>query len=56
MTFHPQYCYTHTDCFYATNHRIEFKNNILTLLLLTIMTKNHPCYWSILTSHDYARN
>ena len=51
MTFHPWYCYTHTDRVYATNHRIELKNNVLTLLLLTIMTKNHSCYWSSLVWH-----
>ena len=39
MTLHLQYCYTHTDHVYATDHRIELKNNILTLLLLAIMTK-----------------
>ena len=39
MTFHLQYCYTHTDCVYATDHRIKLKNNILTLLLLAIIDK-----------------
>ena len=29
----------------------NLKNNILTLLLLTIMTKNHSCYWSFLVWH-----
>ena len=53
MTFHPQYCYTHTDHVYATDHRIELKNNILTLLLLAIMTKNHSCYWSSLVQHSH---
>ena len=52
-TFHPQYWYTHTDLVYATHHRIELKNNILRLLLLTIMTKNHSCYWSSLVQHSH---
>ena len=52
MTAHPRYYHTHTDCVYATDHRIELKFNILTLLLLTIMTKNHS-YWSSLVQHSH---
>ena len=34
--------YIHTDHVYATDHNEKIlKNDILTLLLLTIMTKNH---------------
>ena len=44
MTFDLRYCPTHTDCVYATDHRIELKNNVLTLLLLAITTKNDSCY------------
>ena len=51
MTFHLWYCYTYTDHVYVTNHRL--KNNILTLLLLTIMTKNYSCYLSFLVQHSH---
>ena len=47
-------CYTDTDCVYATDHRfIFFRIDILTLLLLAIMTKNHSCYWSSLVWHSH---
>ena len=47
-----QYCYTHTDRVYATVHRTELKNNILTLLLLTIMTKELSLL-SFLVQHSH---
>ena len=40
--FHLQYCHIHTDHVYASDHKKDFhRDDILTCLLITIMTKNH---------------
>ena len=40
---HLQYCHIHTDCVYATDHNEKIhQDNILTFLLIAIMTRNHP--------------
>ena len=37
-----QYCHTHTGHVYASDHKKGFhRDDILTFLLITIMTKNH---------------
>ena len=61
MTVHPQYCYTHTDHVYATDHRIELKNNILMHTCFLQLRQKSYSYWSslvhgILTYHDHATN
>ena len=40
--FDLQYCHIHTDCVYASDHKKDFhRDDILTFLLIAIMTKNH---------------
>ena len=58
--FHLQYCHIHTDRVYASGHKKDFhRDDILTFLLIAIMTKNHLntgvfLWCSILTSRDHA--
>ena len=40
--FHLQYCHIHTDLVYAPDDKKNFhRDDILTFLLIAIMTKNH---------------
>ena len=42
MFSHLQYCHIHTDRDYAPDHNEKIhRDDILTFLLITIMTKNH---------------